>query len=67
MFPFKTKNFGNSGQNYAKADMQLFCFFLIFLDFFTLSKIMISRFSPPKYRYFTDQNGQKGGLHEKEF
>ena len=30
-------------------------------------KILISQLSPPKFRYFADQNGPKGGPHENEF
>ena len=30
-------------------------------------KTLISQLSPPKFRYFTDQNGPKGGPHENKF
>ena len=30
-------------------------------------KIVISQFSPPKFRYFADQSGPKGGPYENEF
>ena len=45
-------------------------FFLLFLMFFSRikrNKILISQLSCPKFRYFTDQDGPRGGTHENEF
>ena len=47
------------------------CFFFTFLNVYVSrikrNKILISQLSCPKFRYFTDQDGPRGGLMKMNF
>ena len=50
-----------------KVKPGFFTFLNIYISSIERDKILISQFLPPKFRYFADQNGPKGGPHENEF
>ena len=54
-------------QLYWKSKTWFFTFLNVYVSWIERGKILISQLSPPKFRYFTDQNGPKGQPHENEF
>ena len=54
---------------YSKLDRKsktwFFTFLIVYVSWIERDKIPISQLSPPKFRYFSDQNGTKGGDHLK--
>ena len=55
---------------YSQLDWKSKTWFFIFLDVYVSlerDKIPISRLSPPKFRYFADQNGRKGDPMKMNF
>ena len=61
----RSDNFGS--QLHWKSKIWIFAFLNVYISWIEQDKILISQLSPPKFRYFTDQNGPKGGPHENEF
>ena len=43
-----------------------FIFFNLSVSWIKLGKVLISQLSPPKFRYFADQNEPKGATHENK-
>ena len=51
-----------------KSKTWSFTFLHVYVSWTERDKILISQLSPPKFKYFTDQNVPKGGdPHENEF
>ena len=50
-----------------KSETWFFTFLNVYVSWRERDKILISQLSRPKFSYFTDQNGPKGGPHEIEF
>ena len=50
-----------------KSKTWFFTFRNVYVSWIERDKILISQLSPPKFRYFTDQNGPKGGPYETNF
>ena len=50
-----------------KSTTWFFNFLNVYVSWIEWDKTLISQLSPPKSRYFADQNGPKGGPHENEF
>ena len=61
------ENFGIYYQLDTASNTWFFTFLNVYVSWIKQDKIMISKFSLPKFRYFSDQNGLKGGPHENEF
>ena len=62
------ENFGIYSQFNRKSKTWFFTFLNVYVSWIEWDKILISQLSPPKFRYFADQNGRtKVGLHENEF
>ena len=49
-----------------KSKTQFFTFLNEYVSWIEWDKILISQISPPKFRYFTDENRPKEGPHENE-
>ena len=61
-------NFGIYSQLDRKSKTWFFTFLCVYVCWIKRDKILISQLSPPKFRYFADQNGRtKVGPHENEF
>ena len=50
-----------------KIKTWFFTFLNVYVSRIERDKILISQLSPPKFRYFAEQNGPKGGRYENEF
>ena len=50
-----------------KCKTWFFTFLNVYVSWIERGKILISQLSSPKFRYFTDHNGPKGGTHENKF
>ena len=50
-----------------KSKIWFFNFLNVYVSWIEQDKIVISQVSPAKFRYFADQNGPKGALHEDKF
>ena len=50
-----------------KSKTWFFTFLNVYVSWIERDKILISQLSPPKFRYFADQNGPKGEPHENKF
>ena len=61
------ENFGIYYQLDRKSKTWFFTFLSMYVFWIERGKILILQLSPPKFRYFADQNGPKGGPHENEF
>ena len=55
------ENFGICSQLDRKSKTCFFTFLNVYIFWIERDKILISQLSPPKFRYFADQNGSKGG------
>ena len=53
------EHFGIYFQLDRKSETWFFMFFNVYVSWTELDKILISELSPPKFRYFADQNGPK--------
>ena len=53
-------HFGIYSQLDRKSKTWFFIFLNVYVSWIELDKILISQLSPPKFRYFADQNGPKG-------
>ena len=58
------ENFGICFQLDRKTKTYFFTFFNVYIFWIERNKILISQLSPPKFGYFADHNGPKGGPHE---
>ena len=58
---------GISCQLDRKSKTWFFTFLNVWISWVERDKSLISQFSPPKLKYFEDQNRPKGGPHENEF
>ena len=61
------ENFGICSQLDRKSKTWFFTFLNVYIFWIERDKILISQLSPPKFRYFADQNGPKGRPRENEF
>ena len=62
------ENFGIHSQLDRKSKTWIFTFLNVYVCWIERDKILISQLSPPKFRYFADQNGRtKVGSHEMNF
>ena len=63
------ENFGIYSQFERKSKTCFFIFLSVYVCWIEREKILVSQLSPPKFRYFADQNGRTkvGGPHENEF
>ena len=62
------ENFGIYSQLDRKSKTWFFTFLSVYVCWIEQDKIQISQLSPPKFRYFVDQNRRtKVGSHENEF
>ena len=54
------EHFGIYSQLDRKSKTWFFIFLNVYVSWIEQDKILISQLSPPKFRYFADQNGPKG-------
>ena len=60
------ENFGICSQLDRKSKTWFFTFLNVCIFWIEQDKILISQLSPPKFRYFADQNGSKLGPNENK-
>ena len=61
------ENFGICSQRDRKSQTCFFTFLNVYIFWIERDKILISQLSPPKFKYFVEQNRPKRRPHENEF
>ena len=61
------EHFGIYSQLDRKSKTWFFIFFDVYVSWIKRNKMLISQLSPPKFRYFADQNGPKGDPMKMNF